>query len=635
MDLSYSPEDEAFRAEVRAWLEEALSGEFAELRGLGGPGREHEALEERLAWERHLAEHGWTCIGWPTEYGGRGLPLFQQVIFHEEYARADAPARVNHIGEELLGPTLIAFGTEEQKQRFLPAIVAVEELWCQGYSEPGRRLRPRQRRDQGRALDGDEWVINGQKVWTSLAHRADWCFVVARTEPGSQRHHGLSYLLVPMRPAGRRDPADRPDHRHLGVQRGLLRRRPHRRRQRRRRGRRRLEGRDGDARLRARRRPRSASRSGSSASSTRCSSVARANGALDDPVIRDRLAKARVELEVMRLNALRTLLSEDQAPQQAQHHPSCYWAGWHRTLGELAMEVLGADSLTTGPDYDLDEWQRMFLFTRADTIYGGSNEIQRNIIGRASARPAPGGKMTTVRPEQPTPDYVPGHDLLRDKVVVVTAAAGTGIGVRRRRRVRRGGRQAVVLSDTHERRLGEAAGALGEEFGDDRVRSLLCDVTDEAQVQALIDAADEFGGCRRDGQQRRPGRHGRDRRDDRRAVGQGARRHPDRHLPLHPCRLHQDDRHRQRGVIVNNASVLGWRAQEGQAHYAAAKAGVMALTRCAAIERRAARHPDQRRLAQPGDAPLPGQGHLRRAARTSSSSARRSGGRPSPGRWPT
>ena len=137
MDLSYSSEDEAFRAEVRSWLEEHLVGEFADLRGQGGPGREHEAYDERVAWDRHLAQHGWTCIGWPQEYGGRGLSLFQQVIFHEEYARADAPARVNHLGEELLGPTLIALGTEEQKQRFLPKIVAVEELWCQGYSEPG------------------------------------------------------------------------------------------------------------------------------------------------------------------------------------------------------------------------------------------------------------------------------------------------------------------------------------------------------------------------------------------------------------------------------------------------------------------------------------------------------------------
>ncbi|RYE77685.1 MAG: acyl-CoA dehydrogenase, partial [Myxococcales bacterium] len=180
MDLTYSAADEAFRAEVRTWLEDNLQGEFASLRGLGGPGREHEAHDERLAWDRHLAKHGWTCIGWPEEHGGRGLPLFQQVIFHEEYVRANAPGRVNHLGEELLGPTLIAFGTEEQKARFLPKIVAVEELWCQGYSEPnaGSDLANVQTRAR---LDGDSWVIDGQKVWTSLAVQADWCFVVART----------------------------------------------------------------------------------------------------------------------------------------------------------------------------------------------------------------------------------------------------------------------------------------------------------------------------------------------------------------------------------------------------------------------------------------------------------------------
>ena len=252
MDLSYSPEDEAFRAEVRAWLEEALSGEFAELRGLGGPGREHEAHDERLAWDRHLAQHGWTCIGWPTEYGGRGLPLFQQVIFHEEYARADAPARVNHLGEELLGPTLIAFGTDEQKQRFLPKIVAVEELWCQGYSEPGAGSDLANVSTKARLRRRRSWVIDGQKVWTSLAHQADWCFVVARTEPGSQAAPRPVLPARPDGPGGRRDPADHPAHRHLGVQRGLLQRGPHRRRPRRRRRRQRLEGRDGHARLRAR-----------------------------------------------------------------------------------------------------------------------------------------------------------------------------------------------------------------------------------------------------------------------------------------------------------------------------------------------------------------------------------------------
>src|SRR5215217_4624437 len=195
--------DSDFRAEVRAWLEDNLVGDFSALRGLGGPGREHEAHDERLAWDRHLARHGWTCIGWPEEHGGRGLTLTRQVIFHEEYARANAPGRVNHLGEELLGPTLIALGTDEQRARFLPKIASVEELWCQGYSEPGAGSDLANVQTKARLVstgqdDQDEWVIDGQKVWTSLAHLSDWCFVVARTEPGSRRHAGLSYLLVPM-----------------------------------------------------------------------------------------------------------------------------------------------------------------------------------------------------------------------------------------------------------------------------------------------------------------------------------------------------------------------------------------------------------------------------------------------------
>ena len=197
MDLNYSAEDEEFRREIRSWLEANLVGRFAQLRGLGGSGREHEAFEERLEWNRHLAAHGWSCVGWPKEHGGRGLSLLQQVIFHEEYARADAPARVNHLGEELLGPTLIAFGTPEQQARFLPKIVAVEELWCQGYSEPGAGSDLASVSTKARLEDG-QWVIDGQKVWTSLAHHADWCFVIARTGTGDRPHHGLSYLLVPM-----------------------------------------------------------------------------------------------------------------------------------------------------------------------------------------------------------------------------------------------------------------------------------------------------------------------------------------------------------------------------------------------------------------------------------------------------
>ena len=173
MDLSYSAEDEAFRAEIRGWLEEHLTGEWAALKGLGGPGQDHQAIEERLAWNRHLAEHGWTGVGWPKEHGGRGLSLWQQVIFHEEYARANAPARVNHLGEELLGPTLMAIGTKEQQERFLPRILAVEELWAQGYSEPGAGSDLASVSTSARR-DGDTWVVTGQKVWTSLAHVADW-----------------------------------------------------------------------------------------------------------------------------------------------------------------------------------------------------------------------------------------------------------------------------------------------------------------------------------------------------------------------------------------------------------------------------------------------------------------------------
>ena len=386
MDLSDSPEDRAFRAEVRGWLEDNLVGDFAPLRGRGGPGREHEAYDERVAWDRHLAKNGWTCIGWPTEYGGRGLPLGQQVIFHEEYARANAPGRVNHLGEELLGPTLIAFGTDEQKARFLPKIAAVEELWCQGYSEPNAgsdlaNVATRARLVSTGSTSEPEWVIDGQKVWTSLAHLSDWCFVVARTEPGSRRHAGLSYLLVPMdqpgvevRPivqltgtsefnevffSGARTAADlvvggagngwAVAMATLGFERGV-------------------------------------STLGQQVGFRReldaVIALAQENGTYDDPVVRDRLARADVELEVIRLNALRTLSESGEAAQSTKSASvaKLLWAGWHRSLGELAMLVRGADSLTTGPDHDLDEWQRLYLFTRADTIYGGSDEIQRNIL---------------------------------------------------------------------------------------------------------------------------------------------------------------------------------------------------------------------------------------------------------------
>ena len=197
MDLRDRPEDVAFRHEVRCFLHEHLVGEFAELGGRGGSGDETFGFEVRRRWERVLAEGGWTCLGWPVEHGGRGASMTEQVIFNEEYARAAAPGRVNVMGEGLLGPTLIHYGTPEQQARFLPPIRAGAELWCQGYSEPdaGSDLANVKTRA---VRDGDEWVVTGQKVWTSLAHQADWCFVVCRTDPAASRHRGLSYLLVPM-----------------------------------------------------------------------------------------------------------------------------------------------------------------------------------------------------------------------------------------------------------------------------------------------------------------------------------------------------------------------------------------------------------------------------------------------------
>src|SRR5712692_1603305 len=201
VELGFSAQDEAFRREARTWLTDRLAGEFAVVRGRGGPGDEHELFDERSGWERALGDAGWIGIGWPREYGGRGLSLTQQVIFYEEYARAHGPGRVGIIGEGLLGPTLVQFGTDEQKRRFLPEILASTEIWCQGYSEPnaGSDLANVQTRAE---RDGDEWVVTGQKVWTSLAHWADWCFVLCRTNRDAPPHRGISYVLVPMHQPG-------------------------------------------------------------------------------------------------------------------------------------------------------------------------------------------------------------------------------------------------------------------------------------------------------------------------------------------------------------------------------------------------------------------------------------------------
>lgn len=380
MKIGFGIEDEAFRQEVAHWLEQHLQGEFEQLRFRGGPGDEHMFPEERKAWEREMAKGGWIGLGWPRECGGRGLSISQQVIFHEEYARAGGPGRMGHIGEGLAGPTIAAFGSEEQKRRFLPGILEGREFWCQGYSEPGAGsdlagVKTRARLENGR------WLINGQKVWTSLAHESDWCFVIARTEPGSVGHKGLSFFLVPMHQANIRvqpiqqitgtsefnevffDDAETAEGNIvgapgegwkiamalLGFERGVSTL-----------GQQMLFQNELDEIVR----------------------IARVNGAAEDPVLRQRLARAWAGLRTLRYNSLRML----SGPQDGSLRPEAMsyklaWSTWHVELGKLAMDVLGPQAeILDGEPYELSRLQSLFLFTRSDTIYGGSNEIQRNII---------------------------------------------------------------------------------------------------------------------------------------------------------------------------------------------------------------------------------------------------------------
>jgi alkylation response protein AidB-like acyl-CoA dehydrogenase len=379
MKLAFSPENNRFREEVADWLSDNLKDEFAALRYRGGPGDEHMFVDERKAWERRMAAGGWVGIGWPRAQGGRGCSIAEQVIFHEEYARAGGPGRMGHIGEGLTAPTLIACGSAAQQARYLPGILEGREFWCQGYSEPGAGSDLANVRSKAR-LEGGQWRITGQKVWTSLAHESDWCFVIARTDPGSVGNRGLGFFLVAMRQPGvevrpivqitgtsefnevffedalAADIVGEPGEGWkiamalLGFERGVSTL-----------GQQMLFQNELDAVV----------------------AIARQNGAARDPLLRQRLAEAHIGLRTMRYNAMRMLSgSEDGQLQREALVYKLHWASWHRALGELAMDVLGPDAelLGDGGDYDLGRLQSLFLFSRADTIYGGTNEIQRNII---------------------------------------------------------------------------------------------------------------------------------------------------------------------------------------------------------------------------------------------------------------
>ena len=382
MKLTFSAADEQFRQEVADWLEANLCGDFEPIRFRGGPGDEHSFVEERKVWEQALAEGGWTAIGWPKEFGGRGASIEQQVIFNEEYARAGGPGRVGHIGETLTGPTLIAYGTQAQCDKYLPGIKAGRELWCQGYSEPSAgsdlaNVKTKARFDES----SGKWLLSGQKVWTSLAHESDFCFVIARTDPESQGQKGLGFFLMKMDQPG---VAIRPIHQLTGTAEfnevfldeavcdadDIV-------------------GAPGDGWRVAMALlgfERGVSTLGQQmlfqSELNEIVALAKNNGAAQDPMIRQRLADAHIGLKIMRYNSMRMMSGgEDGSLQKEAMIYKLYWASWHRNLGKLAMDVLGPEGeLLSAEPYELSRLQSLFLFTRADTIYGGTNQIQRNLI---------------------------------------------------------------------------------------------------------------------------------------------------------------------------------------------------------------------------------------------------------------
>ena len=380
MDFTYSPGDEALRADVKAWLTDHLVGDVARL----GQSTRFTPVDwkVRVAWEQELGRGGWVGLSWPKSFGGREATVTEELVFAQEYALADGPVRAGFFGEGLLGPTVMAFGTEAQQARFLPPILRGEEYWCQGFSEPGAGSDLASVTTRA-LMDGDAWRIDGQKVWTSQAQFADWIFLLCRTEKESQRHHGLSVLLVPMdqpglevRPLvemtgsdhfcevffdGARTDADlvvgRPGNGWnvamgtLGFERGT-------------------------AFL--------AQQMRFAKEFDLVVTLARERGAAGDPIVRQRLARSYAGLEIMRYSGYRTItrIVQHGRPGPESSAGKLQWSIWHQELGELAADLLGLEAATIlGPDHRFSELQHSFLFSRADTIYAGSSEVQRNIIG--------------------------------------------------------------------------------------------------------------------------------------------------------------------------------------------------------------------------------------------------------------
>ncbi len=379
MDLSYTPAEERFRAELRAWL------------AANPPGPEPERLDEWIAygkaWQRRLHAAGWCGVHWPKAYGGRGAALMEQIIFQEEMARAKTPQLINLAGLTMGGPVLIAHGTEEQKRRHLRAILSAEEIWCQGFSEPdaGSDLAALRMRA---VLDGDSFVVNGQKVWTSFARYADWCMLLVRTDPEAAKHKGITFLLADMHSPG---VTVRPLKQISGdedfnevffedvrVPRGNV---------------------VGEVNagweiaittLMHERQTLTFSRQlQSRVALNELLGLARrhpsARPAAHQPLLRQKLAAAYIDSEAMKYTALRNLTNvlRGGIPGPEGSVEKLFWSEMYQRMLETAVELAGPHGqLVAGSPYALDDgkWPHLMLYSRGRTIAAGSSEIQRNII---------------------------------------------------------------------------------------------------------------------------------------------------------------------------------------------------------------------------------------------------------------
>jgi alkylation response protein AidB-like acyl-CoA dehydrogenase len=398
MDLTYPPEAEAFRKEIRVWLEENLPPGWFEP-GFELKGADRAAFNQE--WVKKLYAGGWICASWPKEYGGKGLTTMENVVLAEEFARAGASLRADFFGDTLVGPTILQWGTEEQKKEYLPKIMRGEVRWCQGFSEPNSGSDLASLKTTA-VLDGDEWVINGQKVWTTQAQFADYIFLLARTDPTAPKHKGISYLLVPMRQAGIEvrgitqpdgtaefnevffDNARAPRENVVGgVNNGWI---------------------MANTTL-AHERGMSATTSFRRFAEEFDALVigARRNGAVEDPTIRQRLMRYKTKIEILRINGLRALTAtlhqaKDPGVAALGAGNKMFWSEMHRDAMELALDIFGSESLLAdaGPDngswpatmrgasktaYRVSPMLSAFFFSRSETIWGGTAEIQRNIVG--------------------------------------------------------------------------------------------------------------------------------------------------------------------------------------------------------------------------------------------------------------